>query len=410
MLSRLLFLSFLILIIDLLAFQALKSIVGSSGRIVKIISYAIYWSVPLFTILYVIGYTTGWAEQFPKGIKLTLRSLIFIFYFAKLLIAAIILIDDLRRIIFGALNLSFTDFRLSTERSKWMAYIGLAVGAIPLLSLTYGMARNPYRYQLLRNKVPIKNLHPDLAGLKIIQISDIHSGSFLLKEPVERSIQIINAQEPDIVFFTGDMVNSRAAEMEPFVEMFSKIKAPLGVYSILGNHDYGDYHPWPDPEDKKKNFQQLCEIHKSLGWDLLLNEHREIKIKDTAINVIGVENYSAHPRFPKYGDLQKATTGMNGSAFNILLSHDPSHWDDQVVKLFKNIHLTLSGHTHGAQFGVEIPGVIKWSPIQYIYKQWAGLYESDSQFLYVNRGLGYLGYPGRVGILPEITLLTLEAA
>src|SRR5688572_12623630 len=192
MLSRLLFLSFLIIIIDLLAFQALKSIVGSSARLVRIISYAIYWSVPVFTLLYVIGYTTGWAEQFPKGIKLTLRSLIFIFYFAKLLIAAVILIDDLRRLFFGAFNLTAKDFRLSTERSKWMSYFALIVGAIPIFSLTYGMARNPYRYQLLRNKLPIKNLHPDLAGLKIIQISDIHSGSFLLKEPVERSVKIIN--------------------------------------------------------------------------------------------------------------------------------------------------------------------------------------------------------------------------
>jgi uncharacterized protein len=408
-LSRFIFLSILLLVIDLLAFQALKSIVGSSGRIVRIASYVIYWSIPLVTLLYLIGFAAGWSEQFPKGIKLTLRSLIFIFYFAKLLVAAIILVDDLRRLIFGALNFGFKEWKLSTERSQWMAYIGLILGAIPILSLTYGMARNPYRYQLLKNRIPVKNLHPDLAGLKIIQISDIHSGSFLLKEPVERSIQIINDQNPDIVFFTGDLVNARAVEMEPFVEMFSKIRAPLGVYSILGNHDYGDYHPWPDPSHKVQNFEDLKSIHKKLGWELLLNEHRQISVKETAINVIGVENYSAHPRFPKYGDLHKATNGMNGTGFNILLSHDPSHWEDQVIKNHKNIHLTLSGHTHGFQFGVEIPGLIKWSPIQYVYKHWAGLYESEAQYLYVNRGLGYLGYPGRVGILPEITLLTLEA-
>lgn len=408
--SRFLILSIILLLIDLLAFQAVRSILGNSGRVLKLVIYMIYWAIPLITIMYMVGINSGFIDQFPKGIKLTLRSLIFIVYFAKLLIAMIILIDDLRRLIFGALNLGWKDWQLSTERSQWMSYIALALGAIPVLSLTYGMARNPYRYQLLRNKLSIKNLHPDLSGLKIIQISDIHSGSFLMKEPVERSIQIINDQQPDIVFFTGDMVNSRASEMEPFVEMFSKINAPLGVYSVLGNHDYGDYHPWPNKGDKEKNFEHLKSIHKQLGWDLLLNEHREIAVNDTVINVIGVENYSAHPRFPKYGDLQKATTGMNGSGFNILLSHDPSHWDDQVLKVYKNIHLTLSGHTHGFQFGVEIPGIFKWSPIQYIYKQWAGLYESDSQYLYVNRGLGYLGYPGRVGILPEITLLTLEAA
>jgi predicted MPP superfamily phosphohydrolase len=196
--------------------------------------------------------------------------------------------------------------------------------------------------------------------------------------------------------------------MEPFVEMFSKIKAPLGVYSILGNHDYGDYHHWTDPQDKVKNFEDLKIMHQKLGWNLLLNEHRQIKVKDTFFNVIGVENYSASPRFHKYGDLVESTSGMQKDTFNVLLSHDPSHWDDQVNKDYPEINLTLSGHTHGFQFGVEIPGYWKWSPIQYVYPQWAGFYEKGDQYLYVNRGLGYLGYPGRVGILPEITLLTLH--
>jgi predicted MPP superfamily phosphohydrolase len=272
------------------------------------------------------------------------------------------------------------------------------------------MARNPYRYQVLKTKVPVKNLHPDLEGIKIVQISDIHSGSFLMKEPVERSINLINDLKPDIVFFTGDMVNSKADEMEPFIEMFSKIEAPLGVFSVLGNHDYGDYHQWPTPADKVKNFETLLATHKALGWDLLMNEHRQVPVKDSVINVIGVENFSANARFPKYGDLAKASDGINGNGVNILLSHDPSHWDYQVLKDFKHINLTLSGHTHGFQFGVEIPGFVKWSPIQYMYPRWAGLYQKDEQYLYVNRGLGFLGYPGRVGILPEITMLTLTAA
>jgi len=324
--------------------------------------------------------------------------------------AVMILIDDLRRLIFGALNLGFKDhWHLSTERSRWMPYAALILGAIPVISLTYGMYRNPYRYKLLKTKLSIKNLHPDLSGLKIIQISDIHSGSFLLKEPVEESIRLVNEQKPDIVFFTGDLINALASEMEPFVEMFSRIQAPMGVYSILGNHDYGDYHHWSDPEDKRKNFEDLKLMHQNLGWTLLLNEHRQIAFKETFLNIIGVENYSAHPRFQKYGDLRKATAGLDGGSFNILLSHDPSHWDDQVLKDYQHIQLTLSGHTHGFQFGVEIPG-FRWSPIQYVYPRWAGLYQEDSQYLYVNRGLGYLGYPGRVGILPEITLLTLEAA
>ena len=410
MITRIIILSFILLIIDLFAFQAFRYAVSSSGRTVKLVTYIIYWSIPLITVAFLIASVAGWSDHIPKFIRVILRALIFIFYFSKLLIAVMILIDDLRRLIFSALNLGFKDhWRLSTERSRWMPYAGLLLGAIPFLSLTYGMFRNPYRYKLTKTKLNIKDLHPGLKGLKIVQISDIHSGSFLLKEPVEQSIRMVNEQKPDIVFFTGDLINALASEMEPFVEMFSQIQAPLGVYSILGNHDYGDYHPWSNPEDKKKNFEDLKQMHRTLGWTLLLNEHRQVPVKDAILNIIGVENYSSHPRFPKYGDLRKASAELEGGSFNILLSHDPSHWDDQVITDYKHIELTLSGHTHGFQFGVEIPG-FRWSPIQYVYPRWAGLYQKDSQYLYVNRGLGYLGYPGRVGILPEITLLTLDVA
>ncbi len=410
MMTRIIFFSILLLIIDLLAFQAVRHMISSSGRSVRTIIYIAYWIIPVITVAYMVGFATGWSEQLPKGMQVTIRTMIFIFYFAKLLVAAIILIDDVRRLLFGALNMGFKDLTLSTKRSDWMSYSALILGILPIVSLTYGMARNPYRYKLHKANIPVKGLHPELQGLKIVQISDIHSGSFLYKEPVERSIDMINAEKPDIVFFTGDLVNALAEEMEPFVEMFSKIQAPLGVYSILGNHDYGDYHNWPTQEAKHANFEQLKNMHKKLGWTLLLNEHRKIQVKDTFFNVIGVENYSASPRFPKYGDLALATDGMDKDTFNVLLSHDPSHWDAQVTKNHPEIQLTLSGHTHGFQFGVEIPGWIRWSPIQYVYPQWAGLYENAKQFLYVNRGLGYLGYPGRVGILPEITLLTLEAS
>src|SRR5690606_38621150 len=220
---------------------------------------------------------------------------------------------------------------LMTKRSQWMTYSAFILGALPILSLTYGMIRNPYRYKLHRIRVPVNGLHPDLHGLRIVQISDIHSGSFLLREPVERSVQMIMEQKPDIVFFTGDLVNTLAMEMEPYIEMFNQISAPLGVYSILGNHDYGDYYHWTDQEKKKQNFDRLKAIHGELGWQLLLNEHRHIDVGNASLNVIGVENYSANPRFPKYGDLAKATAGMNSEAFNILLSHDPSHWRAQVT-------------------------------------------------------------------------------
>lgn len=408
MLSRIIFITIFLLLIDLMAFQAVRHMLSSSGKSLRTVVYIAYWLIPVISILYLAGLSNGWSESLPRAIQVIVRAMIFILYFAKLLMAAIILVDDIRRLAFGALNISFESMELSTVRSSFMSYGALILGAIPILSLTYGMARNPYRYKVLKTRVPIKNLHPSLKGLKIVQISDIHSGSFLFKEPVARSVEMINAEKPDIVFFTGDLVNTMAREMEPFVDIFSQINAPLGVYSILGNHDYGDYHQWPSQQEKQQNFEDLTAMHRKLGWRLLLNEHQQIKVKDTFFNVIGVENYSASPRFPKHGDLKLATEGMTKDTFNVLLSHDPSHWSDQVTSDYPEIDLTLSGHTHGFQFGVEIPGFIKWSPVQYVYPQWAGLYSESSQHLYVNRGLGFLGYPGRVGILPEITLLELD--
>lgn len=410
MATRIIFLSLILILIDVFAFQAFRYVLSSSGKTARLLAYIAYWSVPVITIAFLAASFTGWGDNLPKTLKVILRAMIFILYFSKLLVAVVILIDDLRRLIFGALNMGFKDhWNLSTARSRWMPYAALILGAIPAITLSYGMALNPYRYRLWKNILSIKDLHPDLSGFRIVQISDIHSGSFLLKEPVENSIRMINDQKPDIVFFTGDLVNAMASEMEPFIEMFSKIEAPLGVYSILGNHDYGDYHAWDSPAEKVQNFEDLKLMHQKLGWTLLLNEHRQITVKKALLNIIGVENYSSHPRFPKYGDLVKATANLEGGSFNVLLSHDPSHWDDQVIKDYKHIELTLSGHTHGFQFGVEIPG-FKWSPIQYVYPRWSGMYRQDDQYLYVNRGLGYLGYPGRVGILPEITLLTLESA
>ncbi len=221
---------------------------------------------------------------------------------------------------------------------------------------------------------------------------------------------MINATDPDLVFFTGDLVNDRADEMDDFMDVFDKIRARHGVYSVLGNHDYGDYAEWETPAAKQQNLEKLKRIHGQLGWNLLLNDNRMLTINGQAVAVIGVENYSTHPRFPKLGDLPRAHQGTENARLKLLLSHDPSHWQDEVTTLFKDIAITFSGHTHGFQFGVEIPGFLKWSPVQYVYKQWAGLYQQGTQYLYVNRGLGFIGYPGRVGILPEVTLLELTRA
>ena len=283
----------------------------------------------------------------------------------------------------------------------------MAVGSIPFFSLTYGMIKNPYNYKVFRVKLPVKNLALDLKGFRIIQISDIHSGSFLFREPVKRAVELINNEEADLVCFTGDLVNNKASEMDQFIEIFREIKSKNGVFSVLGNHDYGNYEAWPSKEAKTANFERLKEVHQEMGWQLLLNENRKLNIGGSELAVIGVENQSASPRFPQKGDLPKASSNTEQSDFRLLLSHDPSHWNQEVTNSFKNIDLTLSGHTHGMQFGIEIPGFIKWSPIKYVYKQWAGLYQKNNQSLYVNRGLGYLGYPGRVGIMPEITVIEL---
>ncbi len=223
---------------------------------------------------------------------------------------------------------------------------------------------------------------------------------------VEKGIEKILETNPDIILFTGDLVNDRADEMKDYQEMFSRLRAPLGVYSTLGNHDYGDYYSWPSPEAKKANLENLKKVHADMGWRLLMNEHVVIEKNGQELALIGIENWSAKANFPRYGKLSEAYKGTEKYPFKILMSHDPSHWDAEVKKDYRDIHLMLSGHTHGMQFGLEIPG-FKWSPVQYVYKQWAGLYEDGIQKLYVNRGFGFLGYPGRVGILPEITLIEL---
>jgi len=279
-------------------------------------------------------------------------------------------------------------------------------------TLVYGF-NNKYRYELRRFKLNYANLPAAFKGLKIIHISDIHSGSFTDKAAVAKGVQKIMNEKPDLILFTGDLVNNLAEEMDDYIDIFDKLNAPLGVYSTLGNHDYGDYVNWDSKEQKTANLEKLKQVHASLGWRLLMNEHVVLERGEDKIAVIGIENWSDKARFPKYGDLKKAYAGAESHPFKILLSHDPSHWRAEVCESYKDINLMLSGHTHGMQFGLEIPG-LKWSPVQYVYREWAGLYEqlhpeekTINQRLYVNRGFGFIGYPGRVGILPEITLLEL---
>jgi len=265
---------------------------------------------------------------------------------------------------------------------------------------------NRYRYQVRKIQLRFDNLPSAFNGLRVVHLSDIHSGSFTDHAAVERGLEKVLALQPDLILFTGDLVNNVATEMAPYIDLFSRLKAPLGVFSVLGNHDYADYVKWDSDLEKQANLESLKNIQERMGWRLLLNEQIVVEKGGEQILLLGVENWSAKLRFPKYGDLAKAYGAGSTAPFKILMSHDPSHWKAEVCERYKDIDLTLSGHTHGMQFGVELPGV-RWSPVQYFYEEWAGLYEQERQKLYVNTGFGFIGYPGRVGMLPEITLIEL---
>jgi predicted MPP superfamily phosphohydrolase len=293
------------------------------------------------------------------------------------------------------------------ERRKFLSQLAIGLAAIPFTSLLYGMYRGRYNYKVLSYVLEYDDLPDAFDGFKITQISDIHSGSFDNPKKVKYGVDLINKQQSDIVLFTGDLVNNKSEEVLPWTSVFGEIKAPQGVYSILGNHDYGDYTQWDSKEAKDQNMKDLYAAQKKMGWDLLLNESRFIEKDGQRIAIVGVENWGTG-RFKKAGDLNKALENVAAEDFKILMSHDPSHWEAEVLPHPYNVHLTLSGHTHGMQFGIDIPGWIKWSPIKWRYPEFAGLYKKTKEYLYVNRGFGYLAYPGRVGMWPEITVMTLK--
>lgn len=401
-------LAILLLAIDLYAFQALGPLLDKLPGFWSGLLTTLFWLVPVGALAFAFGAQSGRWTFMARRSRIVITATIFILYFSKVMTGIVLLLDDLRRVVAWIINGLVPGAELVTSRLTVMSEVGLMAGMIPAVLLIYGIIRNPYRYKVHKHDVPVRNLPKALDGLRIVHISDIHSGSLYDRDKVARSVELINDLEPDIVCFTGDLVNSKADEIDPLIPIFGQIRARYGVYSIVGNHDYGDYVQWPDKAAKEENFRQLVHKHERLGWDLLLNSHRMLTINDSSVAIIGVENYSAHPRFQKYGDMQKATSGMPAHDMAIVLSHDPSHWDDEIRERYKSVQLTLSGHTHGFQFGIELGKDIKWSPVQYVYKRWSGMHAEGDQYLYINRGLGFLGYPGRVGILPEITLLTLR--
>jgi len=398
----------LFLLFDYFLFTILQLALVDYPETVQYIGYFIHWAMVALALVLFWGRLTGNVEKWNKSFYSFVRSTIFIVYFGKFIaISTMVLIWFGKGLIY-LFDQLVRDGNYEVIFNSQDAGLSILAGAIPTSMMIYGMIRNPYRYKIYKSSVPIENLPKGLEGLKIVQISDVHSGSFTKPEEVAKGIELINQQNADLVFFTGDLVNNLAREMIPYLPVFQRIKSKYGIYSVLGNHDYGDYVRWETIDQKKENLLELFRIHKALGWDLMRNEHRMVTINNEKIAILGVENFSAHPRFPKYGFLNKAWEGTQEAVVKILLSHDPSHWKYEVVTgRYQDIDLTLSGHTHGMQFGLEIGDWFKWSPIKYAYKEWAGLYHENKQYLYVNRGFGFLGYPGRVGILPEITLLEL---
>lgn len=329
----------------------------------------------------------------------------------KILLVLFFLFEDIFRFLEFVYNLARSYIRADKEsinrqgRRGFIRQAGLIIAGIPFTSMLYGITKGKYDFRVNKVKLAFDNLPRAFDGFKIVQISDIHSGSFDSREAIIDGIKLVNDQAADLVLFTGDLVNNDSREIVPFIQDFKALNAPHGVYSVLGNHDYGDYKKWDSAKDKEENMELLYQYQKEMGFQLLNNENAIITKGDDVIGIFGVENWG-NPPFPQNGDLDMALSGREDLDFKILLSHDPTHWDKKVTDHPVHIDLTLSGHTHGMQFGVEIPG-FKWSPIKYVYPQWAGLYTKDNQQLYVNRGFGFLGFPGRVGIWPEITLIEL---
>lgn len=355
--------------------------------------------------------------KLPTGIRAGFLMVFFVVMIVKVTFLPFVLADDVRRLIVRLKSKKVKPIEAppadnqkdAIPRSEFLMKAGLVTGIVPLAGIGVGIFSGAYDYRVRRQVLYLPNLPKSFDGMTIGQISDVHSGSFYNKKAVLGGIELLLGQKPDVIFFTGDLVNKRSDEMYGYQDIFSKVKAPLGVFSTLGNHDYGDYYEWPTEAAKHKNLEDLKVTHKNMGWDLLLNENRRLKINNEEIGILGCENWGELTRFPKYGKMEPTVRGTEDLPVKLLLSHDPSHWRAQVLERYPQIDVMFSGHTHGMQFGVRTEH-FQWSPVKYVYKEWAGLYQEGNQQLYVNVGYGFLGFPGRVGILPEITIFELRAA
>ena len=398
--------AFIYLLIDFYVFQVVRQLTDEQPVSRRWIYFGIYWLVTLVSWSGIFLYARLDPADF-KNLRLILLSMFFVNIVAKVFAVAILLVDDLRRGTLWLVELlSPSETTYSKSRSDFMAKTALIAGAIPVGVFSFGIISGAHDYRVRKRTLSFPNLPSAFDGIRIAQLSDIHTGSFFNKTAVKGGVDMVIGEKPDLILFTGDLVNDESAEARAYLDVFKHLKAPLGVHSVMGNHDYGDYRSWPSQEAKMKDIRDLHDMHGYMGWQIMLNENKEIAVDGESIGLLGVENWGKG-RFSKYGDLAKTYTGMEEVPFKVLMSHDPSHWDAQIRPEYPDIDLTLSGHTHGMQFGVEI-GNWRWSPSKFVYKQWADLYQEGNQSLYVNRGFGFIGYPGRVGILPEITILELK--
>ena len=404
MVFRIFLLSLFLFIVELYAFQAIKTLIKLKWLLVA------YQVVSAIALLYIVYSFT----QFDRSIGQTRQTMItmalfLIIYTPKLILTLFMLGEDIFRVGSGSTRffMQSENFEFLNSRRKFVSQIGLGLAAIPFASLIYGVTVGKYNYKVIKQRIYFPDLPEAFDGFKITQISDVHSGSFDNAEKINYAIDLVNEQDSDMVLFTGDIVNTHATEMHPWIDTFKRIKKhAYGKYAVLGNHDYGEYVTWPNEKEKEANFQAIKGLYGQIDFDLLLNEHTYIEKGADRFALIGVENWGHN--FKKAGDIAKASEGVAQSDFKVLMSHDPSHWDYEIKNHDKNFHLTLAGHTHGMQFGIEIPGYFKWSLAQYVYAQWAGLYENLGRYVYVNRGFGFHAYPGRVGIMPEITVIELK--
>ena len=405
----------IILLIDFYVYRGIKKLTVNYSKSRNNIIRILFWIIPVIIIAGLIFVPMLRRQINPAEFLIYFHFIsgaFVLFYLPKLIFLIFNLIDDLIK---GGVWIfrrkQDTKKEVSSEknitRSQFLTRIGIITAGIPFISIAYGIGWGRFDLNVRRVKLNFNNLPEKFNGLKIIQISDFHMGSLLNHVSfVEEAVDKINSLNPDLILFTGDLVNNLATELDNFLPILSRLKSKYGNYSVLGNHDYGEYIHWKSPSEQIANLEKLKDNQRNVGFDLLLNENRKVKIENEEIELIGVENWGLPP-FPQYGDLNKALANVNDESFKILMSHDPTHWDEQVLNS-TNIDLTLSGHTHGAQFGIEIPGW-RWSPVNVRYKRWGGLYTENNQHLYVNTGIGFIGFPGRIGMPPEITLIELES-